>query len=46
MQNDEEGGLVLGIDLNKAFDRVEHEFIYTVDLWSGLNCCTGMPGVG
>lgn len=28
MQNDEEGGLVLGIDLNKAFDRVEHESLF------------------
>lgn len=28
MQNDGEGGIVLNVDLNKAFDRVEHDFLF------------------
>ncbi len=30
MKRDGKGGIVLGIDWNKAFDRVEHEFLFKV----------------
>ena len=30
MKQDKIGGVVLGIDWNKAFDRVEHAFLYRV----------------
>ena len=28
LNNDEEGGVILSIDFNKAFDRVEHDFLF------------------
>ncbi len=30
MKRDKKGGIVLGIDWNKAFDRVEHEYLFKV----------------
>ncbi len=30
MKRDKKGGIILGIDWNKAFDRVEHEYLFKV----------------
>lgn len=30
MKRDKEGGIVLGINWNKAFDRVEHKYLFRV----------------